>query len=339
MANDEELMRAAKKLDKIAVRKDTSSASQAVDILKALQRMKITLDQIQKTNIGKIVNHLRKSIHDEEISSLSKSLIKTWKKLLNEKDGNNGGTGANNNNGNKTSNDNGISNDSIAECNDNGGSRLPSSSSSSQSSPNINGSTNNSSNSISGSSIGGINKRPQPPKQTSFPSDTNNTIRLKCRELLSNALKPDAEMEKDEAFYDVEILAAEIEDNIYKEFKDTNLKYKNRVRSRVSNLNDKKNPDLKLNVLRGHIKPERIAIMTAEEMASNEMKQLRQKFTKEAINDAQMSLTGGTKTDLIKCPACKKSNCTYNQVQTRSADEPMTTFCYCNECGKRWKFC
>ena len=49
-------------------------------------------------------------------------------------------------------------------------------------------------------------------------------------------------------------------------------------------------------------------------MASNEMKQLRQKFTKEAINDAQMSLTGGTKTDLIKCPACKKSNCTYNQV-------------------------
>lgn len=49
-------------------------------------------------------------------------------------------------------------------------------------------------------------------------------------------------------------------------------------------------------------------------MASNEMKQLRQKFTKEAINDAQMSLTGGTKTDLIKCPACKRNNCTYNQV-------------------------
>lgn len=91
-------------------------------------------------------------------------------------------------------------------------------------------------------------------------------------------------------------------------------------------------------------------------MASNEMKSLRQKFTKEAIDDAQMVLTGGTKTDLLKCPACKKNNCTYNQVgklktltcflltqffqvQTRSADEPMTTFCYCNECGKRWKFC
>lgn len=49
-------------------------------------------------------------------------------------------------------------------------------------------------------------------------------------------------------------------------------------------------------------------------MASEEMKTLRQKFTKEAINDAQMAVTGGTKTDLLKCGKCKKSNCTYNQV-------------------------
>lgn len=25
------------------------------------------------------------------------------------------------------------------------------------------------------------------------------------------------------------------------------------------------------------------------------------------------------------------------QVQTRSADEPMTTFVFCNQCGNRWK--
>lgn len=74
-------------------------------------------------------------------------------------------------------------------------------------------------------------------------------------------------------------------------------------------------------------------------MASDELKQLRQKLTKEAIDDHQMAVTGGTKTDLLKCGKCRKSNCTYNQVQTRSADEPMTTFVYCNECGHRWKFC
>ncbi|GBM65536.1 Transcription elongation factor A protein 2 [Araneus ventricosus] len=117
------------------------------------------------------------------------------------------------------------------------------------------------------------------------------------------------------------------------------MKYKNRVRSRVANLKDTKNPELRINVLKGIILPDKIAVMTADEMASEEMKGLRQKFTKEAINDHQMAVTGGTKTDLLKCGKCKKSNCTYNQVQTRSADEPMTTFVYCNECGHRWKFC
>lgn len=38
------------------------------------------------------------------------------------------------------------------------------------------------------------------------------------------------------------------------------------------------------------------------------------------------------------CSKCKKNNCAYYQLQTRSADEPMTTFVTCNDCGKKWKF-
>jgi DNA-directed RNA polymerase subunit M/transcription elongation factor TFIIS len=39
------------------------------------------------------------------------------------------------------------------------------------------------------------------------------------------------------------------------------------------------------------------------------------------------------------CSSCKrKTNCDYYQMQTRSADEPMTTFVTCLECDKRWKF-
>ena len=39
------------------------------------------------------------------------------------------------------------------------------------------------------------------------------------------------------------------------------------------------------------------------------------------------------------CSACKrKTKCDYYQMQTRSADEPMTTFVTCLECDKRWKF-
>ena len=39
------------------------------------------------------------------------------------------------------------------------------------------------------------------------------------------------------------------------------------------------------------------------------------------------------------CSDCKKkTKCTYYQLQTRSADEPMTTFVTCLECDRRWKF-
>ena len=74
-------------------------------------------------------------------------------------------------------------------------------------------------------------------------------------------------------------------------------------------------------------------------MASDELKQLRAKFTKESIDDHQIAKTDAAKSSLLKCGKCKKMNVTYNQMQTRSADEPMTTFAYCMECGHRWKFC
>lgn len=42
------------------------------------------------------------------------------------------------------------------------------------------------------------------------------------------------------------------------------MKYKNRVRSRISNLKDPKNPNLRKNVLGGAIELSRIATMSAE---------------------------------------------------------------------------
>ena len=38
------------------------------------------------------------------------------------------------------------------------------------------------------------------------------------------------------------------------------------------------------------------------------------------------------------CRKCKSNNCSHYQMQTRSADEPMTTFVSCQDCGHRWKF-
>ncbi|XP_071623795.1 transcription elongation factor A protein 3 isoform X1 [Heliangelus exortis] len=166
---------------------------------------------------------------------------------------------------------------------------------------------------------------------------TGDSVRDKCIEMLTAALR----MEDDYKEFGVncEKMASEIEDHIFQELKSTDMKYRNRVRSRISNLKDPKNPNLRRNVLCGAILPSLIARMTAEEMASDELKELRNAMTQEAIREHQMAKTGGTVTDLFQCGKCKKKNCTYNQVQTRSADEPMTTFVLCNECGNRWKFC
>ena len=38
----------------------------------------------------------------------------------------------------------------------------------------------------------------------------------------------------------------------------------------------------------------------------------------------------------LQCGRCKQRKCTSYDLQTRSADEPMTTFVTCLNCGNRW---
>ena len=38
----------------------------------------------------------------------------------------------------------------------------------------------------------------------------------------------------------------------------------------------------------------------------------------------------------MKCGRCKKKKCYFYNLQTRSADEPMTTFVTCINCGHKW---
>jgi len=42
-------------------------------------------------------------------------------------------------------------------------------------------------------------------------------------------------------------------------------------------------------------------------------------------------------TDRFRCSQCKKKMCSYYELKTRSADEPMTIFISCLNCGKQWK--
>lgn len=300
MSVEEEVMKIQKKLTKMTAG-DGTGQEQALDLLKSLQTLPVNLEILTKTRIGMTVNALRKSSSDDEVISLSKTLIKNWKKFL---------SGSNT-----------------------GSKETPPSSSSKKPS------NNKEKEEKSKESVDSKDKDKGKKLQTSFPpSNTTDAVRLKCRELLANALRVDGS-DQMEGCATPEELAEELEECIYQEFHNTDSRYKNRVRSRVANLKDTKNPQLRTNFLVGAIPASKLAVMTAEEMASDEMKQLRSKFVKESIDDAQLATVQGTKTDLLKCGKCKKRNCTYNQVQTRSADEPMTTFVMCNECGNRWKFC
>jgi len=42
-------------------------------------------------------------------------------------------------------------------------------------------------------------------------------------------------------------------------------------------------------------------------------------------------------TDMFKCGRCYKREATYYELQTRSADEPMTKFITCLNCGNHWR--
>ncbi|XP_071486537.1 transcription elongation factor S-II-like [Diadema antillarum] len=304
---EKDVISIGKQIDKM-VAKGTET-DDALDLLKRLKTLPITLDVLQKTRIGMAVNNLRKQSDKEEVINLAKLLIKGWKKLLPPQGG--GGTPSNNKSSSKEKSSNGDS-----------------------------GSSSQDPSRGEGDSSKSMSRQSSSSSSTSFSSPTNDVVRDKCKLMLANALKVSIPDEADsQDLQDPDELAGIIEERIFTEFCNTDMKYKNRVRSRVSNLQDPKNPGLRRMVLLGRISPEKIATMPSEEMASESMKELRKTFTKEAINEHQLAQTEGTKTDLLKCGKCKKSNCTYNQMQTRSADEPMTTFVFCNECGHRWKFC
>eukprot|EP00795_Rhopilema_esculentum_P007580 gene7580-13379_t len=280
-------------------------SAQAMESLKKLKDIPVTLDILQKTRIGMSVNVLRKASTKEDLQALAKSLIKNWKKLLDSQEKAKGLT------------------KSQDKCES---PSLPRNSSESNMSTSSN--ISQAAAAISepnGNGIKSLN-RSNSKEAVAFPPIKGDVaVRQKCREMLENSLKGEDDLE-----INVQDVAAHIEE-------DSGMKYRNRVKSRVMNLRDKKNPLLKRNVLTGSITAQRFAVMKPEEMASDEMRKIRDDITKQAIKDHQLATTGGTGTDQFKCGKCGKRNCTYNQVQTRSADEPMTTFVLCNECGKRWK--
>ena len=107
--------------------------------------------------------------------------------------------------------------------------------------------------------------------------------------------------------------------------------YKDRARSIYFNLNE----SIVAKIASGEIKPHIVAFMTHQELNPTKWATLIAEKVQRDANKFEMNLVAAT--DTFTCRKCKSKKCTYYQMQTRSADEPMTTFVTCCECGTRWK--
>lgn len=99
--------------------------------------------------------------------------------------------------------------------------------------------------------------------------------------------------------------------------------------------NLKNNDDNVKKIKTKKIKAHEFAFMTHQEMSPEKWTVLLENKKLRDKNKYEPNLEAST--DDFTCWKCKSKKCTYYQLQTRSADEPMTTFVSCLDCGNRWK--
>jgi transcription elongation factor S-II len=84
----------------------------------------------------------------------------------------------------------------------------------------------------------------------------------------------------------------------------------------------------------GLIKPEELAGYTHEQLYPAFWKEQKKQIMAKYIHKKTEQEHDG----FFKCGKCKTYKTTYTQAQTRSADEPMTTFVTCLNCDNVWRF-
>ena len=114
--------------------------------------------------------------------------------------------------------------------------------------------------------------------------------------------------------------------------------YINKCLSIYINLNKEsyiKNNYLFDKIKNNKIDPKNIAKLSVYDIFPDNWKDLMDKKSK--MDELKYKLKPEAMTDQFKCRKCFSRSCSYYEVQTRSADEPMTQFITCLQCKNRWK--
>jgi len=108
--------------------------------------------------------------------------------------------------------------------------------------------------------------------------------------------------------------------------------YMDKLRSVYINL---KSEDLLEKLKTKEILPQQIAFMSHHEMNPGKWKEL---IERKMMRDAsKLNCNIQANTDMYTCSRCKSKKTIYYEMATRSADEQMTIFITCLDCGKNWK--
>ena len=177
------------------------------------------------------------------------------------------------------------------------------------------------------------------PSGETIESKMRTHVLEKLKSILGKTFKKD-----DYSRLEKTILLAAITDaaskNVIKHFENKlfQICYMSAARKIISNLDSKSyvnNDYLVKKVKKGDLQIEHLATMTHIDYAPNAFVEFRER--QQLREQAQLEGNKAMATDMFKCGRCHKRETTFYELQTRSADEPMTKFISCVNCGNRWR--
>lgn len=303
---------------RISLEKEVDDKS-ILDILEVLNKVPINIDLLRSTKIGTVLQEIKKKYSNQEIGSVTKTLLTKWKKecesQLDVK--------PMDDNLKKYMNNNIDDKVEVKESRQ----------------KHILPNNNND------------NKESKPETDENDDNDEEgynynelSQLRKKIVDLIMEHLKlnTNASIAKFLAF-NVESSINKVHDSIH-----DNKSYLNKAKSLAYNI--KKNERLRLDIINGKIQADQVAHLSANDLATDELKGMREETAKQAEMARRGDLYEITRSEILKsngidpnaggefvCRKCKGTKCTHYSMQTRSSDEPMTVFVCCLTCGKRWR--